>query len=211
PVPRPIVRRQDPGAHAVRRRSRPAPHQPVHGDQARLGAALVQSEPRAVAASHPGAHAGDLGRGGQVSAQPLCRAVARAGARREREHHRGLRASAADRKSRRDRRHDPPLPRRPTLMKFTFFHLMPYRPLDLAERHRHRAGRVVLPNTLYDPPKGADEYQSYIDQLVYAEELGFDIIAVNEHPQTAYGMMPAPNLIASALIQRTKHAKIAIL
>ena len=44
-------------------------------------------------------------------------------------------------------------------MKFTFFHLMPYRPLDMAERHKHRAAWVVLPNTLYDPKKGADEYQ----------------------------------------------------
>jgi alkanesulfonate monooxygenase SsuD/methylene tetrahydromethanopterin reductase-like flavin-dependent oxidoreductase (luciferase family) len=96
-------------------------------------------------------------------------------------------------------------------MKFTFFHLMPYRPLDMVERHKHRAGWVVLPNALYDPKKGAEEYASYIDQLVYAEELGFDIIAVNEHHQTAYGMMPAPNLIASALIQRTKRVKIAIL
>jgi hypothetical protein len=83
-------------------------------------------------------------------------------------------------------------------MKFTFFHLMPYRPLDMAERHKHRAAWVVLPNSLYDPKKGADEYAAYIDQLVYAEELGFDVIAVNEHHQTAYGLMPAPNLIASA-------------
>ena len=60
-------------------------------------------------------------------------------------------------------------------MKFTFFHLMPYRPLDLAERHKHRAAWVVLPNALYDPKKGADEYESYIDQLVYAEKLGYDI------------------------------------
>jgi alkanesulfonate monooxygenase SsuD/methylene tetrahydromethanopterin reductase-like flavin-dependent oxidoreductase (luciferase family) len=96
-------------------------------------------------------------------------------------------------------------------MKFTCFHLMPYRPLDFAERHKHRSAWVVLPNTLYDPKKGADEYAAYIDQLVYAEQLGFDIIAVNEHHQTAYGLMPAPNLIASALIQRTKSVKIAIL
>ena len=33
------------------------------------------------------------------------------------------------------------------------------------------------------------------------------MIAVNEHHQTAYGMMPAPNLIASALIQRTKQGQ----
>ncbi|MPZ59399.1 MAG: LLM class flavin-dependent oxidoreductase [Rhizobiales bacterium] len=96
-------------------------------------------------------------------------------------------------------------------MHFTCFHLMPYRPLDFAERAKHRSAWVVLPNSLYDPVKGADEYESYIDQLTYAEKLGFDAIGVNEHHQTAYGMMPAPNLIASALIQRTKTVKIAIL
>jgi alkanesulfonate monooxygenase SsuD/methylene tetrahydromethanopterin reductase-like flavin-dependent oxidoreductase (luciferase family) len=95
-------------------------------------------------------------------------------------------------------------------MQFTFFHLMPYRPLDMAERAKHRAAWVVLPNELYDPAKGADEYQSYVEQLVYAETLGFDVIAVNEHHQTAYGMMPAPNLIAANLIGRTSRAKIAI-
>jgi len=96
-------------------------------------------------------------------------------------------------------------------MKFACFHLTPYRPLDFEARVQHRSAWVVMPNSLYDPKKGANEYESYIDQLVAAEALGFDIIAVNEHHQTAYGLMPAPNLIASALIQRTKYVKIAIL
>src|ERR1700684_1393543 len=96
-------------------------------------------------------------------------------------------------------------------MEFVCFHLMPYRPLDMAERRKERSAWVVLPNSLYDPVKGAKEYKSYIDQLVYAEELGFDVIAVNEHHQTAYGMMPAPNLIAANLIARTAKAKIAII
>ena len=96
-------------------------------------------------------------------------------------------------------------------MKLVSFHLMPYRPLDLAEAAKHRSPWVVLPNRLYDPVKGAEEYARHIDALVYAEELGFDAIGVNEHHQTAYGLMPAPNLIASALIQRTKTIKIAIL
>jgi alkanesulfonate monooxygenase SsuD/methylene tetrahydromethanopterin reductase-like flavin-dependent oxidoreductase (luciferase family) len=96
-------------------------------------------------------------------------------------------------------------------MEFVCFHLMPYRPLDMAARREQRSAWVVLPNSLYDPVKGANEYKSYIDQLVYAEQLGFDVIAVNEHHQTAYGMMPAPNLIASALIQRTRRVKIAVL
>jgi hypothetical protein len=83
-------------------------------------------------------------------------------------------------------------------MQLVSFHLMPYRPLDLAEAAKHRSPWVVLPNRLYDPVKGAEEYARHIDALVYAEELGFDAIGVNEHHQTAYGLMPAPNLIASA-------------
>ena len=96
-------------------------------------------------------------------------------------------------------------------MKLLSFHLMPYRHLDLEEAAKHRSAWVVLPNQLYDPVKGAEEYERHIDLLAYSEQLGFDGIGVNEHHQTAYGMMPAPNLIASALIQRTKKVKIAIL
>jgi alkanesulfonate monooxygenase SsuD/methylene tetrahydromethanopterin reductase-like flavin-dependent oxidoreductase (luciferase family) len=96
-------------------------------------------------------------------------------------------------------------------MKLLSFHLMPYRPLDLAAAAKHRSAWVVLPNELYDPVKGAEEYERHIDFLVAAEALGFDGIGANEHHQTAYGMMPAPNLIASALIQRTKRVKIAVL
>ena len=96
-------------------------------------------------------------------------------------------------------------------MHFTGFTLMPYRPLDMEARHKERSAWVVLPNSLYDPVKGADEYESHISLLTRAEDLGFDAIAVNEHHQTAYGIMPAPNLIASALIQRTKRVKIAVL
>ena len=41
--------------------------------------------------------------------------------------------------------------------------------------------------------------------------LGFDGIAVNEHHQTAYGMMPSPNIMAAALARRTSRAKIMVL
>ena len=36
-------------------------------------------------------------------------------------------------------------------MQLVSFHLMPYRPLDLAEAAKHRSPWVVLPNRLYDP------------------------------------------------------------
>ncbi len=96
-------------------------------------------------------------------------------------------------------------------MKNLSFHLMPYRPLDFEAAAKSRSAWVVLPNELYDPVKGAEEYERHIDFLVAGEKLGFDGIGVNEHHQTAYGMMPAPNLIAANLIARTKTTKIAIL
>ena len=177
----------------------------------RLAATLVQSRPREVAAPNQITGADCLGRSRQNHAACVCRAMARPAPRRAARQGRALRAPAACR-ARRARR--PPrvrVHRRSGAMKLVSFHLMPYRPLDLAEAAKHRSPWVVLPNNLYDPIKGAEEYERHIDALVYAEELGFDAIGVNEHHQTAYGLMPAPNLIASALIQRTKRVKIAIL
>ena len=53
-------------------------------------------------------------------------------------------------------------------MNFVFFHLMPYRPLDFAERHKHRSAWVVLPNSLYDPGR-APRNTVLHRRLVYAE------------------------------------------
>jgi alkanesulfonate monooxygenase SsuD/methylene tetrahydromethanopterin reductase-like flavin-dependent oxidoreductase (luciferase family) len=47
--------------------------------------------------------------------------------------------------------------------------------------------------------------------MAYCEELGFDGVVFNEHHYSAYGTMPSPNLIASALSQRTKRIKIGVL
>ena len=96
-------------------------------------------------------------------------------------------------------------------MRYYFFHLMswPYLPANFAEEHD--SAWIWLSNQLYDPVKGHDLYQSYIDTLAYADELGFDGVCVNEHHQNAYGLMPSPNVIAGALTQRTKRCKIAII
>jgi len=96
-------------------------------------------------------------------------------------------------------------------MKVFLFHLMPYADLDMAYHEKYRAAWVVLPNTYFDPKKGHDLYNRYLDELELAAELGFDGISVNEHHQNAYGMMPSPVVMAAALARRTKTAKIAIL
>jgi alkanesulfonate monooxygenase SsuD/methylene tetrahydromethanopterin reductase-like flavin-dependent oxidoreductase (luciferase family) len=96
-------------------------------------------------------------------------------------------------------------------MKTFFFHLMPYGDADLGEIDRVGSAWVTLPNSQYDPAVGAGLYNRYIGELELADQLGFDGVCVNEHHQTAYGIMPAPNLIAAALARTTKNAKICIL
>ena len=96
-------------------------------------------------------------------------------------------------------------------MNVLLFHLMPYADLDLEAAKDYRAVWCDFPNSFYDPKKGHALYNRYLDELEYAEALGFDGVCVNEHHQTAYGMMPSPIVTASALSRRTTKAKIAIL
>src|SRR5579884_2744559 len=96
-------------------------------------------------------------------------------------------------------------------MEFYAFHLMPWPYLDPDFRDHHPSAWVTLSNSFYDPEKGQELYARYIDELVWAEECGFDGICVNEHHQNAYGNMPSPNIIAAMLVQRTKRVKIAVL
>jgi alkanesulfonate monooxygenase SsuD/methylene tetrahydromethanopterin reductase-like flavin-dependent oxidoreductase (luciferase family) len=96
-------------------------------------------------------------------------------------------------------------------MKFIFFHLMPYADIDLSFADKHNSAWVTLPNSYYDPKKGHRLYNRYLDELEYADKLGFDGVGVNEHHQTAYGLMPTPGVIAGALARRTERVKIAVL
>ena len=96
-------------------------------------------------------------------------------------------------------------------MKFTLFHLMPYLHLDPNYSDTYKSAWTILPNTHYDPKKGAALYNRFLGELEYGETLGYDHVAVNEHHQNAYGIMPSPIVTAAALARRTKRVKIAIL
>src|SRR6202795_2143814 len=99
--------------------------------------------------------------------------------------------------------------RRP--MQFVCFHLMPWPHLPADFEQHHESAWLDLPNSLYDPVRGHTLYNEYLDQLVAADRLGFDVIGVNEHHQNAYGLMPSPNIMAASLIQRTSRIKILVL
>src|SRR4029078_3069593 len=97
-------------------------------------------------------------------------------------------------------------------MKFHWFHLMPYPYLPDDFKQKYRSVWVDPPaGELYDPVKGHQVYNDYLDQLEYAERCGFDGICVNEHHQNAYVLMPSPNLMAASLARRTSKAKLGVL
>jgi alkanesulfonate monooxygenase SsuD/methylene tetrahydromethanopterin reductase-like flavin-dependent oxidoreductase (luciferase family) len=88
-------------------------------------------------------------------------------------------------------------------------HFLPY--VHLPENHKEfKSLWVDFSNKYYDPKRGHTLYQRYLSELVLADRLGFDAIVVNEHHNTAYSMMAAPNLIASAIIPQTRNAKICV-
>ena len=94
-------------------------------------------------------------------------------------------------------------------VRFDFMHFMPYP--HLPENHKdYHSVWVDFPNKFYDPKKGTELYKRYLAELILAERVGFDAVVVNEHHNTAYSMMAAPNLIAAAIIPQMKEARICV-
>ena len=70
---------------------------------------------------------------------------------------------------------------------------------------------LSLSNSNFDPILGADLYNRYLDERVYAEEMGFDGLMLNEHHSTPFCMGSAMNIEAGILARITKKAKIVLL
>jgi alkanesulfonate monooxygenase SsuD/methylene tetrahydromethanopterin reductase-like flavin-dependent oxidoreductase (luciferase family) len=67
---------------------------------------------------------------------------------------------------------------------------------------------VTYSNHQFDPEIGAELYQRWNREVLLAEELGFDGVAVNEHHQTVFSMMPAASVRAAYIAAMTKRVKI---
>src|SRR6476660_3139573 len=96
-------------------------------------------------------------------------------------------------------------------MKFTWFNLMPWPYLPDDFREKNRSVWVDIDSRLFDPVKAHEVYNTYLDLLEYAADVGFDAIGCNEHHQNGYGIMPSPNIIAAALARRTKDVGLVVL
>jgi len=95
-------------------------------------------------------------------------------------------------------------------MNFNWFHLMPYRFLPEDFRRNIAVCGSMCP-AISSTREGHQLYHEFLDEMEYAEQVGFDGICCNEHHNNAYGLMPSPNLIAAALTRRTSRAALIVL
>ena len=96
-------------------------------------------------------------------------------------------------------------------MKLEMFHLAPYRGLPADFREKYRSVWVDVPRHLFDPAKAHEYYNQTLDELVFAAEMGYDGICVNEHHQNAYGLMPSPNIMAASMARQTTGVAIIVM
>lgn len=87
------------------------------------------------------------------------------------------------------------------------------RPYQGRENPWYRGGvhDLTTSNGDYDPRLGAQLYNRYLDEKVYAEEMGFDGLMLNEHHSTPFCMGGVVDVEAAILARITQRAKIVLL
>ena len=95
-------------------------------------------------------------------------------------------------------------------MILMYFTERPYRDVPEEELIKNRA-YFGLSNKYFDSEVGSRLYNEYIDEMVYAEDVGFDAIMLNEHHGTPFCMGAVMNVEASILARITKKVKIILL
>jgi alkanesulfonate monooxygenase SsuD/methylene tetrahydromethanopterin reductase-like flavin-dependent oxidoreductase (luciferase family) len=92
-------------------------------------------------------------------------------------------------------------------MEAWFFTELPYPHVPMDEI---TSMRVNIPNRYFDPKIGAELYNRYLDEYMYADEMGLNFM-VNEHHQTATCLDACGPLTAAILARQTKNGRIVIL
>ena len=69
----------------------------------------------------------------------------------------------------------------------------------------------AVSNSYFDRERASEDYNYYIDENLYAEELGFDIVALNEHHGNPFCMGSVMNVEAGILARLTKKAHILLI
>ena len=77
--------------------------------------------------------------------------------------------------------------------------------------HRWKAAyevRDVLPRPVARDQEPEQAYQEVLEQVQYAEELGFESVWLAEHHFTRYGLAPSPLMLGAYLAARTSRIRI---
>jgi alkanesulfonate monooxygenase SsuD/methylene tetrahydromethanopterin reductase-like flavin-dependent oxidoreductase (luciferase family) len=90
-------------------------------------------------------------------------------------------------------------------MKFSVFNGMPYGRVQAPDN------RWPVPNQYFDPEQARRAVANCLAEVEMEDELGFDWIACAEHHYSPFNLAPNVAVLASALTQKVKRAKIAIL
>ena len=94
-----------------------------------------------------------------------------------------------------------------------YFTERPYQ--DVASGYFGATGKPIMDlsvsNEIYDSKLAHELYNRYLDEKIYAEEMGFDGLMLNEHHGTPFCMGGAMNVEASILARMTHRAKIVLL
>jgi alkanesulfonate monooxygenase SsuD/methylene tetrahydromethanopterin reductase-like flavin-dependent oxidoreductase (luciferase family) len=70
---------------------------------------------------------------------------------------------------------------------------------------------LMFSNKYFDPVAGSRLYNEYLEDYIYAEEMGIDGIMLNEHHNAPFCMQAKCNIFAAILAAATKKAKIILL
>jgi len=95
-------------------------------------------------------------------------------------------------------------------MRFYHFSEMPYPYVPPEVEDEYRGLKGFLPNRYYDPVRGYELYQRYLDEYELADQLGFDLM-VNEHHQSAATLHCAAPMSAAVIASRTRRGRVLLL
>jgi len=95
-------------------------------------------------------------------------------------------------------------------MQIGYFTERPYRWLPEELILKNRAFFAVS-NQHFDREKASDDYHYYLDEYCYAEDLGFDVLALNEHHGNPICMGSVMNVEAAILAYRTRRARLVLI
>src|SRR5262249_52992788 len=95
-------------------------------------------------------------------------------------------------------------PHRRVSMHLMYFTEQPMSAYDAKEGLKYGATALTFSNKHFDPVAGSRLYGEYLEQYVYAEDVGVDGIMLNEHHNAPFCMQAKANIFAAVLAGATK-------